>query len=362
MLVKFTLLYMLDLLEENSSAELERLAEENYEGSVLILTCSLPSLAFAAGKWFAAAHLGRFNARLDMGFFSPTSSRWKVADLEPVLNRASLMPISRHVLVLENADQMDQVCFDRLLKITEQPPAPTLFVLTGTSPSTFKPTIQGRASFSSELVPLDEPSRAQMLVKRGFDARSALKAVRLSGPLPHLCVFFLRSSAFYQYALTALDPRIPRSSPASSAASRLQALLRMSSFMAVNEELLASSSSEEFDPNQNTISEQTTDLFGTFNASSNNEVSVQLPDLEFSEDFVVKTSDSQKAHLRSLLLLFAHHRSKYASTLLSSISPQGVASQLDAVALFRRRLTDSTMPLLALTELEIASFNAQHNL
>jgi hypothetical protein len=110
-----------------------------------------PSRALNAetASWLAA----RFDVPDPARTFHPSGDQWKVADLDAVLATAALRPEVRNVIVLTDLDRCPPRTLDHVLKVTEEPPAPTTFVVTCAAVDELPVTVQGRVSATVDVVP-----------------------------------------------------------------------------------------------------------------------------------------------------------------------------------------------------------------
>lgn len=77
---------------------------------------------------------------------SPESSRWKVDEVLDALRPLSLVSSERTAVGVWAAHMMDPACYDRMLKICEEPPGPTLVCLSAPSVLELPTTVRSRIS------------------------------------------------------------------------------------------------------------------------------------------------------------------------------------------------------------------------
>lgn len=304
---------VIELLSNDSQDALETLAEEPPDGPVLLLGCPLPELAAAAGRWIARHHLGPA-ADYDAASFAPSAQRWRVTDLEPVLARAARQPRRRHVLILEDADRLEQRSYDRLLKLAEEPPAPTLLVLTATATSQLPATLRGRAAADVVVHPRPPHERVAALAAGGVRWRAAEAAVDLAGDAASLAGPLARHDRLRDLASKALDGLTADTVQLWDIHRRLAALTDLAVLL---------------------------DLVDT------------KPDATLPQRVPACSTPPQRAQLRKLVLRLADRFEHTVRAQLHApqVAGQQVASGLDAIDRLRKRLTVPTPPGVALSAL-----------
>ena len=88
--------------------------------------------------------------------------------------------LSHRVFLIDNAHYLNEESGNRLLKLFEEAPARTVFLLTTDRPELLLPTIHSRGQ-KITLTPLPAAELAEALAQRGMDAAEALEAAALSG-------------------------------------------------------------------------------------------------------------------------------------------------------------------------------------
>lgn len=84
------------------------------------------------------------------------------------------------VFIIEEAERMTAQAANSLLKLLEEPPAGTVFILTASSPYALLPTIVSRCRIMP-FQPLSYQALTDLLTKQGADSRQAAMAARFSG-------------------------------------------------------------------------------------------------------------------------------------------------------------------------------------
>lgn len=112
-------------LSDESIAAITSVAAEMPFAAVCCFESPSPLLADIAHTVLAAQLLDPDHLATDAKTFSPEGERWKVAELDPAIATLALAPLERHVLGLWDVHRMDRACFDKLLKVCEEPPAPS---------------------------------------------------------------------------------------------------------------------------------------------------------------------------------------------------------------------------------------------
>ena len=102
-------------------------------------------------------------------------------DMEPLLDRVEMCPVkgSRKVFVIENADKMNPVCQNKLLKTFEEPPAYVTMILGASSESGLLSTIRSRGK-KLYPQPLASSQIVGELTEDGFDGDTAAIAAAYS--------------------------------------------------------------------------------------------------------------------------------------------------------------------------------------
>lgn len=213
---------VLNLLDGVSLDALEELADDPVPGSLVILACRVPALASHAAQQLARRLLGSAFRR-DFAVLAPAGERWLVSEVEQVSRALQVFPQVRHVLVLEQAHEMDARARDRLLLALEEPPAPATVVLVVPDAGLVPSTLRGRASSILTLSPADAPAQADALVAAGYSASAARDALVLAGPLADLLEPLAASSAARAAVRDAASPRWSSSHPVRDAVSRVEA-------------------------------------------------------------------------------------------------------------------------------------------
>lgn len=117
----------------------------------LVKTSKLPSgIAFVGpvgvGKSLVARALAEeLHCGNDLLWLEPAGENYKVDQIHELLRKLSLRTWSKHrVVVLEDAEKLNQQSSNALLKVLEEPPEGTYFILITSSLSQLLPTIRSR--------------------------------------------------------------------------------------------------------------------------------------------------------------------------------------------------------------------------
>ena len=91
-----------------------------------------------------------------------------------ILRKLSLKPFGPgyKVMIIWQAEKMNAACANKLLKLLEEPPEKTVFLLVSESPERLLPTILSRVQLV-RVPPLAQERIAQALTERGIDSESA---------------------------------------------------------------------------------------------------------------------------------------------------------------------------------------------
>jgi hypothetical protein len=310
---------MLALLDGPSQDLLEEIADEPLPGSLVVLACRIPALASSAAMALGRRMLGSADSRRDVARFAPAGENWLVDEVAEVAARAALMPDTRHFLVLDRAERLDQKVFDRLLRLIEEPPAPLTMVLVVPSLSDVPATLLGRASVAVTLLPADRAGHVTALVDAGATLPAAREAVSLSGTQVQWALPLSVSSALRSKMKALVSPRFEPAAPVADALERL---------------VLASS------------------IAAAVDAAAGQGVG-EVPTVRFDE-----VDAAGKSAARDLLRLFVEHR----RTALVSALPRLDGAQLETVAAclsaldrFEERLRRNVTASIALAALAAES-------
>lgn len=219
---------MNELLDASSLDAIEELADAAVPGTLLVFSCPLEDVASAAARSYGRLIIGNAAAVHDILTFAPEEGRWRVADLEPLQARVLNQPHSRHVLILENADQMDSRCHDRLLLLVEEPTSPTVVILCVPSAGLLPATLRGRSAAELVLSPPSIGDRVRALVEKGVSSAAAGVAVDLAGSLVSLALPIARCPELRAVAKKALNPDLDASRPVISAIQQVTRLDELS--------------------------------------------------------------------------------------------------------------------------------------
>lgn len=124
----------------------------------VVLLCPFDALASQAGRYLGE-RLCPDTSTLDVHVVSPAGTTWTMEEVDQGLCApASLAPLDKHVVVVSAADALSVQGADRLLKIIEEPPAPTLWLLCAKDVEDLPITLRSRVLRVVELTPPPPPS------------------------------------------------------------------------------------------------------------------------------------------------------------------------------------------------------------
>lgn len=118
----------------------------------------------------------------DVFIIEPEKQRIKIDQLRTLAQKLQLYPLeaAHKIAIVDDADTMTESAANSLLKILEEPPTATHFVLVTAAAHRLLPTIRSRCRLIS-FVPLAERDVADYLVReRGWSEQHALRAARLA--------------------------------------------------------------------------------------------------------------------------------------------------------------------------------------
>ncbi len=126
--------------------------------------------------------LARRSLHVDVCEFEPEGTFFLVDQADEVIHEAVRSPVDgvRKVLLLHDADRMNESSGNRLLKTIEEPPDRTVFVLTTERPDEVLDTIRSRCQ-RVDLSPLSQTAIADALMTSGVDPAAAALAASLAG-------------------------------------------------------------------------------------------------------------------------------------------------------------------------------------
>jgi hypothetical protein len=111
---------------------------------------------------------------------SPATGRWRAEEVDQLRSSFTLTPIERYVVGVFEVHRMDPAAVDRLLKLFEEPPAPTLFVLTAPTPDDLAPTMRSRLTAHIPVAVAVDPALSDRLAALGLHPRLATRPLTAS--------------------------------------------------------------------------------------------------------------------------------------------------------------------------------------
>jgi hypothetical protein len=127
-------------------------------------------LGFSA---LSAQLLGQSALAADAASYSPESERWKVSELEAGIYRLSLAAMQHHVVGFFDVHKMDSSCCERLLKVCEEPPAPSTICWSAPSMDLLAANMRSRISRVVRLELEVAPDIGPWLASLGLSQRLA---------------------------------------------------------------------------------------------------------------------------------------------------------------------------------------------
>ncbi len=126
--------------------------------------------------------LARRSVHVDIVEFEPEGTWFLATQADEVIHEAVRAPVEgvRKVLVLHDADRMNDTSGNRLLKTIEEPPDRTVFVLSTSRPDEVLETIRSRCQ-RVDFVGLSDDDIANALIASGAEPVAAGLASRLAG-------------------------------------------------------------------------------------------------------------------------------------------------------------------------------------
>lgn len=116
----------------------------------------------------------------DIIYVKPTSKSglYRVKeDIRPITSDAYISPneSGKKVYIIENAEKLNEECQNALLKIFEEPPGETVFILTAENKQSVLKTVLSRV-FSIEMSTVSQGEANRYLLQNGFSDQDAAKA------------------------------------------------------------------------------------------------------------------------------------------------------------------------------------------
>ena len=113
---------------------------------------------------------------------APTGQTIKVDVIRELKQKIYFHPLEGRakVVIIDNADAMTEAAANALLKILEEPPSVTYFILISSKPAKLLPTIRSRCQ-KLEFSPLNEETLTQKLIQDGVDKKEATLRAKISG-------------------------------------------------------------------------------------------------------------------------------------------------------------------------------------
>lgn len=154
---------ILDMVDPASIAAVDGAAHSHPNASVIIVEGPSDTVATVVALRGAETAAG-VHAQVDVRVAAPNGDRWTVDELATnIVDPASMRPNHRNHIVVASADKMATLAADRLLKVTEEPSAPTTFWFAVTDTSRLLTTLRGRATDVIVCGLIDPTARAQHL-------------------------------------------------------------------------------------------------------------------------------------------------------------------------------------------------------
>lgn len=118
----------------------------------------------------------------DTYFIEPEKTRIKIEAIRALKQKIYLHPLEGEVkvVILDGAEAMTEAASNALLKILEEPPADTYFILISSKPSYLLPTIRSRCQ-KIEFYPLSQETILDALKKEGMPLQETSLRARFSG-------------------------------------------------------------------------------------------------------------------------------------------------------------------------------------
>lgn len=140
-------------------------------GSLVLLegAAARPAASWLAQQWAPPTDVARL---------APPQGSWRAEDVTGQLFPAvRLVPSHRHAVVVDRAEELVTRLHDRVLKLFEEPPAPTWFLLCLPAGTDLPATISSRVALRLDARPAGDEQRARALVAAGADPATAARVV-----------------------------------------------------------------------------------------------------------------------------------------------------------------------------------------
>ena len=196
---------------------------------MLVVEVPVGDAGDAAATQLGLAYLRSDQAReQDLRLAAPEGDRWTVSEVDvTIAGPAALIPVERNVIVVLSADRMDRSTSEHLLKVVEEPSAPTTFVFVTARAGALLPTLRGRAGVILRLELASASQRAAALVASGADRFLATEFVGLAGPFGVLATAALATSEVGDDLRSVFASPVVVAQPCTTAAALVAALTRL---------------------------------------------------------------------------------------------------------------------------------------
>jgi hypothetical protein len=134
------------------------------------------------------------------------------------MDPASLVPVSRSVVIVHSASSMDQTCSDSLLKLIEEPPSQALFILCTNDADLLPVTIRSRVAAVLTIEPAPVAVRLGSLVDAGLSRQDAHEVLSLCDGLHSVVELVLADPSKLTMVRSALGARLHTRLPIATAA------------------------------------------------------------------------------------------------------------------------------------------------
>jgi hypothetical protein len=191
----------------------------------------LAALDLAAGLVPASARIS------DVHIAAPAGDRWAIDEVRDlIVQPAYLVPTTRCVVIVHQADAMDQACADSLLKLLEEPPSSALFILCVSSHDALPVTLRSRVAHVVRVEPAPVATRLGDLLDLGLERRAASDLLSVCADAHSVVAFVASDPARLPLALAAFSQPLLTANPAAAAHTVATALEELAQAMLESED------------------------------------------------------------------------------------------------------------------------------
>jgi hypothetical protein len=220
---------------KESLERLRRLAASGAAGPAIAIAAPADLAPLAAGE--LARGLVPADARaLDIHQAAPEGDRWSLEEVRTLIHGpAYLVAVTRCVVIVHGAHLMDQSCTDSMLKLMEEPPNNTLFLLCVPAPEELSVTLRSRLASSVVVEPAPVTKQLGALVEAGLSREDARDVLTWAQDSHAVAAAVVADISILPLVRDALGASLTGAAPALRAKSTVAALEELTGVLLANE-------------------------------------------------------------------------------------------------------------------------------